>query len=68
VPWAHWKDADGGKQFGVQIDNADGPKLDLSWQVADVEQKLLLFRRYGRPAHKLRVNLEAAKGSSSPRS
>lgn len=41
--------------------------LDLTRHIADLDQKLALFRRYGRLAHELRVRLEA-RGGAEPSS
>lgn len=46
-----------------RLDATQDLDLDLTRQVADLDQKLMLFRRYARLAHELRVSLEAADGA-----
>lgn len=45
-----------------RLRRTDGLNLDLTRQLADLDQKLVLFRRYARLAHELRVSLEATNG------
>ena len=44
----------------ARLKQTTGLDLDLTRQLADLDQKLLLFNRYARLAHDLRVKLEAA--------